>query len=53
MQKFTFFTNIFLNVDISINVQHTFLKSVEVILDIIIEGTVSQIFYLGPSSFFM
>ena len=53
MQKFTFFTNIFLNVNISINVEHILFKSVEVILDIIMEGTVSQIFDLGPSSFLM
>ena len=53
MQNFTFFTNIFLNVDISINVEHKPFKFFEVILDIIMEGNVSQIFYLGLSSYFM
>ena len=53
MQNFTFFTSIFLNVDISINVEHKPFKFVEVILDIIMKGTVSQIFDLGLSFYFM
>ena len=53
MQSFTFFTNIFLNVDISINVEYKPFNFFEVILDIIMEGTVSQIFYLGLSFSFM
>ena len=53
MQNFTFFTNIIFNVDISINVEHKPFNFFEAILDIIMEGTVSQIFYLGSSSNFM
>ena len=36
-----------------INFVHRLLKFSVVILDIIMEGTVSQMFYIGPSSHFM
>ena len=43
----------FLNLDNSIYIVHRLLKFSIVILDIITEGTVSHIFYLGPSFYFM
>ena len=49
----SFFTYTFLNVDISFNMYHQLFKLCEVILDIIMEGTVSQILYRGPRSNFM
>ena len=47
------FAIIFLNVDISTNVDPRLFKFGVLILDIIMEGTRSQMFYLGPSSYFM
>ena len=49
-QKLTFFPIIFLNVDSSFNILDRHLKLSVGILDILMEGTVSQIFYLSPSS---
>ena len=43
----------FSNVDNLINFVHRLLKFSVVIFDIIMEATMSQIFYLGPSSYFM
>ena len=48
-----FFAYIFLNSDNSINIVHRLLNFFIVILDMITEGTVSQIFYLGPSIYFI
>ena len=53
IQIFLFFPFIFLNVDISFHIQDILPKFSVVVLDIIKEGTVSQIFYLGPSFCFM
>ena len=53
MQEFWFFAIIFLNVDNSVNIKTRLFKLCVLILDIIMEGTVSQIFYFGPSSYFM
>ena len=39
--------------DNSVNIETRFLKLCVLIVDIIIEGTVSQIFILGPSFYFM
>ena len=50
MYKFQFFAIIFLNVDNSVNIETRLFKFCVLILDIIMEGTVSQIFILGPSS---
>ena len=43
----------FFNVDDSINIDHSLLKFSVVILIMIIQGSVSQISYLGPSSHVM
>ena len=43
----------FLDVDNSVNIIQSLPKSSVVILAMVIEGTVSQIFYLGSSSRFM
>ena len=43
----------FLDLDNSINIVHSLLTFSVVILDMIMEGTVSQIFYLGPNSHFI
>ena len=43
----------FLNKDISFNIQCTFLKFGIHILECQLEGSVSQIFYLGLSFYFM
>ena len=51
--KIHFFAYIFMNLDNSINIVHRLLKFSIVILDMITEGTVSQILYLGPSFYFM
>ena len=51
--KILFFAYIFLNLDNSINIVHRLLKFSIAILEMITEGTVSQIFYLGPSFYFM
>ena len=53
VQKFLFFSIIFFNVDSSFNIKDTLLKFSVVVLGITMEGTVSQIFYLGPSFCFM
>ena len=53
VQKFPFFAIIFLKVDNSVTVDPRLFKFGVLILDIIMEGTVSQICYLGPSSYFM
>ena len=53
VQKFLFFSIICLNVDSSFNIKDTLLKFYVVVLGITLEGTVSQIFYLGPSFCFM
>ena len=47
------FTSIFLNADISVNIQSNVFRFSLVVLNSIMEGTVSQIFYLGPRSNFM
>ena len=51
--KFIFFAYIFLNLDNSIIIVHRLLKFSIVILDMITEGTMSQIFYLGTSFYFI
>ena len=43
------FSIIFLNVDNSINIENRLLKFSVVIIDVLMEGNVSQIFYSGPS----
>ena len=43
----------FLNKDISSNIPCTLMKSYMPVLEYVIEGTVSQIFDLGPSFYFM
>ena len=53
MYKFRIFAIIFLNVNNLVNIETRLFKFVVLILDIIIEGTVSQIFILSPSSFFI
>ena len=53
MYKFRFFAIIFLNMDNSVNIKTRLVKFDVLILDIMMEGTVSQIFFLGPSSYFM
>ena len=51
MYKFRFFcNNIF---DNSVNIEARLFKLCVLILDVIMEGNVSQIFILGPSSYFM
>ena len=44
---------IFFNVDSSFNIKIKVLKCSMLVLHIVIEGTVSQILYLGPSFCFM
>ena len=53
MQKIVIFPIIFLNFDNLISIAHKLFKFRELILDIITEGTVSQIFYLGSSFHFI
>ena len=53
LPKKSLFYIIILNVDSSISIQHKLLKRCEAILDIIMEGIVSQIFYIGPSFYLM
>ena len=53
MKKFLFVPGIFLNLDISFNIKDTLLKFSVLVLSITMEGTVSQIFYVGPSFCFM
>ena len=47
------FTSHFLNVNISVMIKHSHLTFSVLILTIIREGTVSQIFYIWPSFYFM
>ena len=47
------FQFIFLNVDNSVNIIYKPFRFCVVIFDTIMEGTVSQIFYLGPHFYFM
>ena len=51
--KTPIFHVIFLNKDISIIVADIILKLCMSVLYILLEGSVSQIFYLGPSFYFM
>ena len=44
------FSLIFLNLNSSFNIKSRLLKFSMVIIDIMMQGTVSQILYLGPSS---
>ena len=53
VNKILFSIYIFLNVDNSINNKYNLLNFSVVIVDIVMEGTVSQILYLGPTSYFM
>ena len=50
VQKILYFIYIFLNLHNLINIDHRLLNFLVVTLDIIMEGTVSQIFSLGPRS---
>ena len=52
-KKIVIFSIIFLNVDSSFNISDRLLKSSVGIVDILLEGTVSRILYLRPSSSFM
>ena len=52
MYKFRFFAIMFLNVDNSVNIERRLFEFCELILDVIMVGTGSQIFILGPSSYF-
>ena len=49
VQQILFFPFIILNVDISFNIIDRLLRFFVVVFGIIMEGTISQIFYLGPS----
>ena len=51
--RFRFFAIIFLNVDNSVNIETRLFKFCVLNIDTIMEGTVSQIFILGPSFYFM
>ena len=51
--KNVIFDNYFLNVDFSITKAYTAFKFILLSLHIHLEGTVSQIFNLGPSFYFM
>ena len=51
--KILIFHVIFLNNDISITVADIILKFCMLVLHILPEGSMSQIFYLGPSFYFM
>ena len=53
MHKFRFFAIIFLNVDNSVNIEGKPFKVCVLIIDGILEGTVSQIYILGPISYFL
>ena len=53
VQKLPFFSIIFLNVDSSFNIINRLFKFALVIIDILMEGTVSQIFYPGLGLYFM
>ena len=49
----SFLSIMFLNVDSSFTIKDRLLKVSVVIIDMLMEGTVSQIIYLGPSLCFM
>ena len=51
--KFSFFMLFFLNKDISFTILDIVLNFFMSVLDAHPEGSVSQIFYLGPSFYFM
>ena len=51
--KILIFTLIFLNADISVNIESNVFIFSLVVLNSIMEGTVSQIVYLGPRTNFM
>ena len=51
--KILIFHGIFLNNDISITVADIILKFCMLVIHILPEGSVSQIFHLGPSFYFM
>ena len=51
--KFSYFPLLFLNVDNLSNIENRLLKFSVLILDTIVQGTVSHFFYLGPDSGFM
>ena len=51
--KKTFLLFIFLNMDISFNMPITFIKMYLLIIDIIMEGRVSETYYLGPIPYFI
>ena len=53
VQKLPFFSIIFLNVDSSFNIINRLFKFSLVIIDMLMEGTASQIFYLGLGLYFM
>ena len=53
MYKFRFFAIIFLNVNNSVNIETRLFKFYVLNLDTIMEGSVSQIFILGASFYFM
>ena len=53
LPKISIFTITFFNVDNSINIEHKIFKFCEVSFDSMMEGSMSRIFYLGPTSYFM
>ena len=53
VHKILFFPFIFKNLDSSFNIEDRLFKFSVVVLGIIIEGTVSQTFYLSPRFCFM
>ena len=52
IEKCIFYLHLF-NMDISVAIAATYLKFQNIVSDILMEGTVSQIFYIGPSFYFM
>ena len=52
-KKILIFHHIFLNLHYSLNIIYRLFKFGVCILDVIMEGKVSQIFYLGPGSYLM
>ena len=53
VKELPFFPIIFLNVDSSFNIGNRLFKLSVVIIDVLKKGTVSHIFFLGLSSYFM
>ena len=53
IHKFRFVTLIFWDINNLVNIIQRLPKYLLLVLAMVIEGTVSQIFYLGPSSRFM